>query len=210
MADEKHLLTKSGFLDFLHCPNNFWLTRRRPDLHVEAAPSDFDRLLMMDGYAVEALAREMLEGREDGSSFEFQVDLECDGCLARADAIRTCHNGTIEIYEIKSSTSASDHIEDAAFQRIVAERMGHSVAGSFVVHVNKDYRLKGELDVNIVTEDFLEAPISKGQVVGHLVLSQEGEVRAERPLIALNDVEEAGFFGRLWGSIKLFFARLFA
>ena len=148
MADEKHLLTKSGFLDFLHCPNNFWLTRRRPDLHVEAAPSDFDRLLMMDGYAVEALAREMLEGREDGSSFEFQVDLECDGCLARADAIRTCHNGTIEIYEIKSSTSASDHIEDAAFQRIVAERMGHSVAGSFVVLVNKDYRLKGELDAN--------------------------------------------------------------
>jgi len=70
--------------------------------------------------------------------------------------------------------------------------------------------LKGELDVSIVTEDFLEAPISKGQVVGHLVLSQEGEVRAERPLIALNDVEEAGFFGRLWGSIKLFFARLFA
>lgn len=70
--------------------------------------------------------------------------------------------------------------------------------------------LKGELEVNVVTEDFLEAPISKGQVVGHVVLSQAGEVRAERPLVALTDVEEAGFFGRLWGSIKLFFARLFA
>ncbi|MBU2038610.1 D-alanyl-D-alanine carboxypeptidase [Thalassolituus sp. ST750PaO-4] len=70
--------------------------------------------------------------------------------------------------------------------------------------------MKGELEVNILTDEFLEAPIVKGQVVGTLTVSMEGEVQAERPLIALSDVEEAGFFGRLWGSIKLFFARLFA
>ena len=70
--------------------------------------------------------------------------------------------------------------------------------------------MKGELEVNILTDEFIEAPISKGQVVGTLTVSMEGEVQAERPLIALADVEEAGFFGRLWGSIKLFFVRLFA
>ncbi|PIQ40626.1 MAG: serine-type D-Ala-D-Ala carboxypeptidase [Thalassolituus sp. CG17_big_fil_post_rev_8_21_14_2_50_53_8] len=70
--------------------------------------------------------------------------------------------------------------------------------------------MKGELEVNILTDEFLEAPIVKGQVVGTLTVSMEGDVQAERPLIALSDVEEAGFFGRLWGSIKLFFARLFA
>ena len=70
--------------------------------------------------------------------------------------------------------------------------------------------MKGELEVSMTTDEFIEAPVSKGQVVGTLTLSMDGEVQAERPLIALNDVEEAGFFGRLWGSIKLFFARMFS
>ncbi|WP_430461648.1 D-alanyl-D-alanine carboxypeptidase family protein [Thalassolituus sp. LLYu03] len=70
--------------------------------------------------------------------------------------------------------------------------------------------LKGELEVNIATDEYIKAPITKGQVMGTLTLSMDGEVRAERPLIALNDVEEAGFFGRLMGAIKLFFAKLFA
>lgn len=70
--------------------------------------------------------------------------------------------------------------------------------------------LKGELEVNLSTDEYIKAPITKGQVVGKVTLSMDGEVRAERPLIALNDVEEAGFFGRLMGSIKLFFAKLFA
>jgi hypothetical protein len=141
-----HRLTKSGFLDYLQCERNFWLRTRRPELHMDTGPSEFDRLLMLDGYAVEAIAREMLGASSEGLSFEFQVDLECSGCLARADAIRTRPDGSIEIYEIKSSTSSIDHIHDAAFQRIVAERSGHRVAASFIVHVDKDYRLEGRLD----------------------------------------------------------------
>ncbi len=41
-----------------------------------------------------------------------------------------------------------------------------------------------------------------------MVLSIGGEVRAERPLVALTDVEEAGLIGRIWDSIRLFFTRL--
>ncbi|MDG6079030.1 DUF2779 domain-containing protein [Erythrobacter litoralis] len=146
MKDTTQILTKSGFLDFLHCPTSFWLARRRPDLYVAPAPSEFDRLLMMDGYAVEAAARDMLGAGIDSEAFDFQFDFASDGCLARADAVRRLEDGRIEIYEIKSSTSANDHIQDAAFQRIVAERSGHRVAASFVVHVEKNYRLDGQLD----------------------------------------------------------------
>lgn len=70
--------------------------------------------------------------------------------------------------------------------------------------------MKGELEVNMITDEFIEAPVTKGQVLGSLTLSMDGEVQAERPLVALNDVQEAGFFGRLWGNIRLFFARLFS
>ncbi|WP_233243675.1 D-alanyl-D-alanine carboxypeptidase family protein [Bacterioplanes sanyensis] len=58
--------------------------------------------------------------------------------------------------------------------------------------------------------EYLEAPIEQGQVVGSLSITRDGDVVAERPLIAANAVAEAGFFGRLFGKIQLFFARLFA
>ncbi|MGB1092480.1 MAG: serine-type D-Ala-D-Ala carboxypeptidase, partial [Oceanobacter sp.] len=67
---------------------------------------------------------------------------------------------------------------------------------------------QGDLDVDLITEEYLQAPVSKGQVVGTLKVSKDGELIVEKPLIALVDVEEAGFFGRLIGKIKLFFARL--
>ncbi len=70
--------------------------------------------------------------------------------------------------------------------------------------------LKGELDVNIATNEFIEAPVAAGDQLGSVTISKDGEVLAERPLVALSAVEEAGFFGRLWGGIKLFFAKLFA
>lgn len=45
---------------------------------------------------------------------------------------------------------------------------------------------------------FVIAPLKKGQKVGTVRVSLDGKVIAERPLVALADVEEAGFFGRLW------------
>ena len=70
--------------------------------------------------------------------------------------------------------------------------------------------LRGEIEVNIRTDEYLIAPIAQGQEVGTVTLAADGEVLAERPLIALAAVEEAGFFGRFWDGIRLFFVRLFA
>jgi serine-type D-Ala-D-Ala carboxypeptidase (penicillin-binding protein 5/6) len=47
----------------------------------------------------------------------------------------------------------------------------------------------------------LVAPIAKGQAIGKLRVSLDGKVLAERPLVALAAVEEAGFFGRLWDEL---------
>ena len=42
------------------------------------------------------------------------------------------------------------------------------------------------------------APIAKGQKIGMVKVSLDGKVIAQRPLVALNAVEEGGFFKRLW------------
>ena len=49
----------------------------------------------------------------------------------------------------------------------------------------------------------LEAPIAKGQKIGTVKVALDGKVVAEAPLVALAEVEEAGFFKRLWHALLL-------
>ncbi|MFW9609754.1 MAG: D-alanyl-D-alanine carboxypeptidase family protein [Aquaspirillum sp.] len=60
-----------------------------------------------------------------------------------------------------------------------------------------------KIQVQMTTQKPLLAPIKAGQTVGKLSLSLDGKVLAEQPLVALKEVPEAGFFGRLIDSIKL-------
>ena len=71
---------------------------------------------------------------------------------------------------------------------------------------------KGQADkikTQLVVQPKLTAPLQKGQVVGKYVASLDGKVISEKPLVALQAVEEAGFFARLIDHIKQFFANLF-
>lgn len=56
----------------------------------------------------------------------------------------------------------------------------------------------------------IRAPVEAGAKVGTLVVRMGDKVVAERPLVALQAVEEGGFFKRLWDTIKLFFVQLFS
>ena len=49
----------------------------------------------------------------------------------------------------------------------------------------------------------LIAPIKKGQVIGKLRVTLDGKPIAERPIVALQAVEEANFFKRLWHSFLM-------
>jgi len=54
----------------------------------------------------------------------------------------------------------------------------------------------------------IHAPLEQGQQLGVLTVSMDGKEIAHVPLVALNAVEEAGFFSRLWDAISLFFLQL--
>jgi serine-type D-Ala-D-Ala carboxypeptidase (penicillin-binding protein 5/6) len=55
-------------------------------------------------------------------------------------------------------------------------------------------QLKPSMDV----PKSLVAPIKKGQKIGTVKVVLDGKVIAQRPLVAINAVEEGGFFKRLW------------
>ena len=55
----------------------------------------------------------------------------------------------------------------------------------------------------------LRAPIKEGQTLGTLVIKEGEKTLHTENLVALNDVEAKGFFGRLWASLVLWFKGLF-
>ncbi|WP_439133510.1 D-alanyl-D-alanine carboxypeptidase family protein [Pseudomaricurvus sp.] len=67
-----------------------------------------------------------------------------------------------------------------------------------------------DLDAKIFIDDVIKAPISEGQELGNLTVVLNDETLVDQPLVALTAVEQAGFFARLWDSIKLFFLGLFS
>jgi D-alanyl-D-alanine carboxypeptidase (penicillin-binding protein 5/6) len=65
---------------------------------------------------------------------------------------------------------------------------------------------KGEADklkAELVSQQPLVAPLAKGQRVGVLRVTHDGKPFAEYPLIALEPVAQAGFFGRTWDTLRL-------
>jgi serine-type D-Ala-D-Ala carboxypeptidase (penicillin-binding protein 5/6) len=71
---------------------------------------------------------------------------------------------------------------------------------------------KGERDnlqADVILNENLEAPIALGQQVGVLTISLNGTVLVEKPVVALQAVEEGGLFSKLWDGIVLFFLGLF-
>jgi D-alanyl-D-alanine carboxypeptidase/D-alanyl-D-alanine carboxypeptidase (penicillin-binding protein 5/6) len=59
----------------------------------------------------------------------------------------------------------------------------------------------------VITQQPLVAPIHKGQRMGTLRLTLDGQPLGDYPLVALHDVGVAGILGRGWDSIRLLFAR---
>lgn len=65
------------------------------------------------------------------------------------------------------------------------------------------------LKARYVVEKEIEAPILKGQLVGKVFFSLADETLAEHPLVALEEIKEAGFFGRMSDSVSRWFGSLF-
>ena len=63
----------------------------------------------------------------------------------------------------------------------------------------------GELSTQVERPDPLLAPVARDQQVGTLQVKLGEQVLATRPLLALEAVNEAGFFRRIWDTIMLWF-----
>tara|TARA_Y100000768_G_scaffold334673_1_gene275509 strand:+ start:1079 stop:2227 length:1149 start_codon:yes stop_codon:yes gene_type:complete len=66
-----------------------------------------------------------------------------------------------------------------------------------------------DLKVNYNIKNNIQAPISKGQEIGTLEIISNDEIVLTSELVALEEVEAKGFFGRLWSRFILWIMGLF-
>jgi len=172
-----NLLTKSDYLTYRNCHSSLWFHKHAPELLSEEKADPFIERLKAQGYEIERYARKLypegklITGKPDAASaltqqllaagtqqlfqasFLVEADKESRGLFASCDIL--IYNdllGGWDLIEVKSSTSSDkkkkDHLYDAAFQRIIAQKAGLRIANVYLMELNRDYIKKGELDLD--------------------------------------------------------------
>lgn len=187
------IITKSDFIRFLHCPESFWLLKHKPEMYPHGEISNYERKIAAEGDEVEKYAEIHLCSGEDADAYSYQTVFRSQrGLYARADIVRTNQDGSINIYEVKSSTKVKtggkhDQLRDVTFQRIVAEDQGYRVSKTFIVHLNGDYVRSGVIN----PEELLRFADVTHQVSEFLGETRE-QVENALALVAQTEISEQG------------------
>jgi hypothetical protein len=142
-------LTKTAYLSYLKCPQEFWLEHHQPLLFAEPETLEYQHL-RQQGYEVESYVKKLAQFQpDDTKTVDFQRTFQTAEFAARSDIVVTDKTtGEINIYEIKGAASVKEeHYDDVAFQKMVAEKSGATVSQCYVITMNGEYVRHGDIDV---------------------------------------------------------------
>ena len=142
-------LSKTNFLQFQKCPKSLWLLKNKPGVYPHKIGSNYEDKLAAEGYEVQRLVQDFLKQHESSDKYLFEKIYKTkDKLYASADIIRENEDGTVNIYEVKSSGEVGkEHLTDATFQTITVEKSGVRVKSVYIVHLNKEYVRQDVLNV---------------------------------------------------------------
>ena len=168
---KKRLLTKSKYLVGLQCSRYLWVMFNEPDRIPRPDASTQHRF--DEGHRIGELAKTLFP---DGIEVKEQLDsikndkesrellnerkplfeagfIHKDGkCYARAD-ILVPNKDCWDIVEVKAATKTKDiNVHDISFQRYVYEGNGLKIKNCYIMHLNKEYFRKGELNLKELFE----------------------------------------------------------
>lgn len=160
-------LSKSDYNNYLQCPKQLWLSKFRKDL--KPPVSETQQAIFDQGHEVEAYADKMFpdgvtieqwyeKGRQDTQAHAqsnkkrtiFQANAMPKDLYCKADILKfNEQTGLWDLYEVKSSTEVkTENIPDVTFQKIAFERDGIKIGRTYLIHINKNYVRRGEIDPN--------------------------------------------------------------
>ncbi|MCW8195299.1 D-alanyl-D-alanine carboxypeptidase [Proteobacteria bacterium 005FR1] len=88
-----------------------------------------------------------------------------------------------------------------------ADNLGLGVAKDIFLTIPRGSQ--DNLKATMHVDEIIKAPIAAGQELGNVVVELDGKQLLDIPLVAKQEIEQAGLFARLWDSLKLFFMDLF-
>ncbi|WP_317931277.1 D-alanyl-D-alanine carboxypeptidase family protein [Halioxenophilus sp. WMMB6] len=127
---------------------------------------------------------------------------------ARAEESQKLLSYGFRYYETANAVKAGDELVSARVWSGKQDQVGLGVKSDVALTVPRGST--EELQIQTLVDGTIKAPIEQYQPLGKVVVSLDGEVLAEQPLLALEPVAQAGFFARLWDAIKLFFLGFFS
>ena len=135
------------------------------------------------------------------------VVMGTDSEEARATASQALLNYGFRFFETYQLYDAGEQISTERVWKGQLDQLGLALADDLFVSIQRG-RYDG-LQATLELPDQLVAPIVANTQVGDLVIRLDEEVVARRPLVAMDNVEEAGFFGRTADSLRLWVGGLF-
>ena len=157
-------LSKSLYTRGLQCVKSLWLKKYKKD--VLSAPDSSAEAIFETGNRVGELACELFpDGVEvaftphdyedmlqttqkliaDGVSNIYEAAFSFDGIFIAIDILHINEDASVEIYEVKSSTSVkSVYLDDASVQYYVLHGLGYDVKKTSIVRINNSY-VRGDM-----------------------------------------------------------------
>ncbi|MBW8843746.1 MAG: D-alanyl-D-alanine carboxypeptidase [Burkholderiales bacterium] len=133
------------------------------------------------------------------------VIMNANSKQARADQTRVLFNWGYANFEEATPAQAGTALANAKVVYGVAPEVGAGLAKPWTLVVPKGQAAAVKTEVTL--NPGLEAPIAKGAVIGKVVAVANGKTLGEAPIVALADVERAGFFLRIKQRIAGWFSK---
>jgi len=165
--NEKVRLSKSLYTRGLQCVKSLWLKKYNKDvltppnataeaifetgnevgelacqlfpngIEVEFNPKDYDGMI--------STTQELMNG---GVKSIYEASFKYDDIFVAVDILHVNNDGSVEIYEVKSSTHVKDvYKHDASIQYYVLNGLGYRVNKVSIVHINNKYTRDEELEI---------------------------------------------------------------
>ncbi|MEO6280347.1 D-alanyl-D-alanine carboxypeptidase family protein [Roseateles sp.] len=133
------------------------------------------------------------------------VIMNANSKQARADQTRVLFNWGYANFEEATPAQPGATLTNAQVLYGVAPEVAAGIAKPWTMVIPKGQAAAVKTEVTLNAG--LEAPIAKGAVIGKLVAVANGKTLGEAPVVALADVERAGFFLRLKQRIGGWFSK---
>ena len=172
-------ISKSLYCNYIQCKKMIWLNKYKPEEYEETKSEG----VLQNGNEVGDLARsyfgnyslvkynevlikmimETKEFLKQNKKIICEASFKFDNLFASIDILKVEEDG-MSIYEVKSSSKLKDiYKDDASFQAYILKKLGYKVKSVNVMHINKEYVLHGNLDLNAFfeIEDITDIAIKK-------------------------------------------------